>query len=119
MPKSRAHSKKKISSPEAFSILKNWHTHKTVLWFVSFRFADVAGGPDVRVESISPARFVLRRSNETDPKQDFSFAFADVEFWRLSEGDIPINLSGYVSFLGFKVKGNDVPFLLAEEPVRQ
>jgi hypothetical protein len=86
-PKSRAHNKKTISSPDGLSILRNWQTHKTVLWFVSFALADIVSGPEVRVESVTPVRFTLRRLYEEDPADDFVFNFSDVEFWELTEGD--------------------------------
>jgi hypothetical protein len=93
MPKSRTHSKKKISSFEGLEILRNWQTHKTVLWFVSFAFSDVAGGPDMQVVSVTPNKFVLRPPYAEDPREDLIFDVAGVEFWALGEGDIPIRLT--------------------------
>jgi hypothetical protein len=111
MPKSRAH--KKISSGEGLFILKNWQTHKTVLWFVSFEYADIVGGPDVRVKSASPALLELQHAGS---EEVIWVDLGGMDFWLLAKSDVPFpanTLEGFDVLLGMRRSDSEIPLLLA------
>jgi hypothetical protein len=116
-PKSRAHKKKKISSAEGFSILKNWQTHETKLWFVAPKFADFARLSDVVVKSVTPVRLVLA---DVDSGEETTLDIAGMGFWNLEADEIPFSsdeqLAKFARFLGLRRGEDGPPLLLAEYP---
>jgi hypothetical protein len=112
-PKSRTHTKKKLSSAEGLEILRKWQTQRTILWFASLEMSDWIPNCDATVVSVVPDRVEIAGDG-----QIVSFDPVTVEFWLLDEEDIPlreVDLAPFVRFLGMrKLTGDKALSFLAE-----
>jgi hypothetical protein len=98
-----------ISSKDGFSILRNWKTFDTKLWFVRSGL----GGPDVRVEDVLERRRVLKLRFENE--EPFELDLRGVKFTEVSPEEIPFaHAPGqFVRFLELR-SGDKWAYLFAE-----